>query len=213
VSPPEPIDPVQRQLATRRLIAALRRRHRREPLTPDVRVDALIAEMRAASDRRPPSHRGAAPLTLDDATLRAVVDDLVAEGTLSRQGHRVRLADHAPTMDPIMRRRVDRLLAGLAEAGNAPPPVTGIAARLGIPPTTIEQLRIAGELVSIAPGIDYPRATWEQLQERLASMASRGPLTVSRVRNELRATRRHAEAILRRRREERRRTRRPNRSG
>jgi hypothetical protein len=116
-------------------------------------------------------------------------------------------------MDPIMRGRVDRLLAGLAAAGNAPPPVSGIAARLGIPPTTIEQLRVAGELVSIAPGIDYPRATWEQLQERLAAMAARGPLSVSRVRNELRATRRHAEAILRRRRDERRRTRRPNRSG
>ena len=213
MSPPEPIDPAQRQLASRRLIAALRRHHRREPLTPDVRVDALIGEMRAASDRRPPSHRGAAPLTLDDATLRAVVDDLVADGTLNRQGHRVRLADHAPTMDPIMRGRVDRLLAGLAEAGNAPPPVSGIAARLGIPPTTIAQLRVAGELVSIAPGIDYPRATWEQLQERLASMAARGPLSVSRVRNELRATRRHAEAILRRRREERRRTRGRKRSG
>jgi len=213
VSPPEPIDPAQRQLAERRLIAALRRHHRREPLTPDVRVDALIGVMRATSDRRPPSHRGAAPLTLDDAALRAVVDDLVAAGTLSRRGHRVRLADHAPSMDPMMRGRVDRLLAGLTEAGNAPPPVSGIAARLGIPSTTIDQLRVAGELVSIGPGIDYPRATWELLEERLTSMAARGPLTVSRVRNELRATRRHAEAILRRRREERRRTRRSNRSG
>jgi hypothetical protein len=213
VSPPEPIDAGQRKLAARRLIATLKRHHQREPLSGDVRVDTLIGELRSTIDRRPSSHRGATPLNLDDAALRAVVDELVADGTFSRQGHRVRLAEHAPQLDPRMRQRVDRLLAGLAEAGAAPPPVGGIAARLGIPPITIEQLRSAGELVPLAPGIDYPRATWEELQRRLASMAARGPLTVSRVRNELRATRRHAEAILRRRRDERRRMRGSGRSG
>jgi len=213
VSPPGPIDAGQRQLAARRLIAALKRHHRREPLSGDIRVDTLIGELRATIDRRPASHRGATPLNLDDAALRAVIDGLVADGTFSRQGHRVRLADHAPQLDPGMRQRVDLLLAGLAEAGAAPPPVSGIASRLGIPPITVDQLRSAGELVALASGIDYPRATWEELQQRLASMAARGPLTVSRVRNELRATRRHAEAILRRRRDERRRMRGSGRSG
>jgi hypothetical protein len=213
VSPPEPTDAGQRQLAARRLVATLRRHHQREPLSGDVRVDTLIGELRATTDRRPATHRGATPLNLDEAALRDVIDELVANGTFSRQGHRVRLAEHAPSMDPLMRARVDRLLAGLAEAGAAPPPVSGIASRLGIPPITIEQLRSAGELVPLAPGIDYPRATWEELQRRLAGMAARGPLTVSRVRNELRASRRHAEAILRRRRDERRRTRGSGRSG
>ncbi|HLA65651.1 MAG TPA: hypothetical protein VK600_03620 [Candidatus Saccharimonadales bacterium] len=207
------MDAGQRQLAARRLIATMKRHHQREPLSGDVRVDTLIGELRSTTDRRPSTHRGATPLILEDAALRAVIDELVADGTFSRQGHRVRLADHAPTLDPRMRQRVDRLLAGLAEAGAAPPPVSGIAARLGIPPITIEQLRSAGELVALGPGIDYPRATWEEIQQRLASMAARGPLTISRVRNELRATRRHAEAILRRRRDERRRMRGSGRSG
>jgi len=192
------IDPVQRQLAERRLTLALRRLHRRQPLQPDVRVDTLVAEVRSAERQRPASHRGAAPLILDDAALRSVVDGLVARGSLERTGHRVRLAGHAPTLDPVMRGRVDRLLSGLASAGAAPPPVAGIAVRLGIPGVVIDQLRASGELVSLEAGIDYPRSTWAELEARLSAMAARGPLSVTRVRDELRATRRHAEAILRR---------------
>ena len=194
------IDPVQRQLAERRLLLALRRLHRRQPLKADVRVDTLVAELRASERVRPSSHRGAAPLLLDDAALRAVVDSLVLRGSLERTGHRVRLPEHAPTLDPVMRERVDLLLAGLASAGATPPPVEGIASRLGIPSVVVDQLRASGELVSLEAGIDYPRSTWTELEERLARMAARGPLSVSRVRDELRATRRHAEAILRRRR-------------
>ncbi len=192
------IDPLQRQLAERRLLLALRRLHRRQPLNADVRVDTLVAELRAGDRQRPASHRGATPLTLDDAALRAVVDGLVTRGSLERTGHRVRLPDHAPTLDPAMRERVDRLLAGLASAGAAPPPVAGIASRLGIPGVVVDQLRASGELVSLEAGIDYPRSTWDELEARLSTMAARGPLSVSRVRDELRATRRHAEAILRR---------------
>ncbi len=194
----DPIDPAQRQLAERRLVVALRRLHRRQPLQPDVRVDTLVAELRAGERQRPASHRGATPLTLDDAALRSVVDGLVTRGSLERGGHRVRLPEHAPTLDPAMRERVDRLLAGLASAGSAPPPVAGIASRLGIPSVVVDQLRASGELVSLEAGIDYPRSTWAELEVRLARMAARGPLSVRRVRDELRATRRHAEAILRR---------------
>ena len=196
----EPINPTQRQLAERRLLAALRRLHRREPLRADVRVDTLVAELRASEQQRPAGHRGAAPLQLDDAGLRAVVDLMVERGALARSGHRVRLPEHNPALDPLMQQRVDTLLAGLASAGPAAPPVAGIASRLGIPTVVLDQLRAAGELVSLGEGIDYPRPVWAELEVRLGAMAARGPLTVSRVRDELRSTRRHAEAILRRRR-------------
>lgn len=198
---PGPMDPAQRRLAERRLIAALRRLHRREPLRADVRVDTVVAETRAAEPRRASGHRGSLPLSLTDADLRAVVDGLVASGTMLRQGHRVRLADHAPVLDPIMRERVEQLLtvlreAGLREAGATPPRIEGSAARLGIPPSVLAQLRAAGELVAIAPGIDYPRDVWVALRARVDAIAERGPLTVRHVRDQLRATRRHAEAIL-----------------
>jgi len=61
----------------------------------------------------------------------------------------------------------------------------------------VAQLRAAGEVVSVAPGIDYPRATWLEISERLDRLARGGRLNVARVRDDLRASRRHAEAILR----------------
>jgi hypothetical protein len=192
---PGPLDPAQRRLAEGRLLAALRRLHRREPLRADARVDAVIAELRAAP-RQPPGHRGSTPLVLDDAALRHVIDEMVASGALARTGHRVRLPDHAPTLDHEMRERVERLLAGMREAGAAPPGIDGSAARLGIPPSIVSQLRAAGELVAVAPGIDYPRDVWEGLRARIDAMAARGPLAVGPVRDQLRASRRHAEAIL-----------------
>ncbi len=192
------IDPAQRRLAERRLLAMLRRIHRSEPLAPDVRVDGLIARVRSEpEDPRPSGHRGAGRLLLGDDALRAIVDQLVAGAQLVRRGHRVRLPDHEPLLNPEMRERVERLLVGLRSAGVEPPRVDALAARLGIPPPVLDQLRVAGELVSVAPGIDYPRDVHRALLERLDRMAARGPLDVARVRDELRASRRYAEALLR----------------
>ena len=192
------IEPDQRRLAERRLLAMLRRIHRSEPLARDVRVDALIARVRSEpEDPRPGGHRGAGRLLLGDDAMRAVVDQLVEGGRLVRRGHRVRLPDHEPLLDPEMRERVERLLVGLRSAGVEPPRVEALASRLGIPPPIIEQLRTAGELVAVAPGIDYPRDVHAALLERLDRMAARGPMDVARVRDELRASRRYAEALLR----------------
>jgi hypothetical protein len=187
------MDPGQRRLAERRLVHALQRLHRREPMAADFRVDALVDAARAVP-RAAAGHRGSVELTLTDAELRGVVDALVSAGRLERRGHRVRLRGQLPQLDAEMRARVDRLLDGLREAGNEPPRVDGIAARLGIPPPLLEQLRRSGELVSAAPGIDYPADVWAALLARLGEM--RGNVNVARVRDELRTSRRHAEAIL-----------------
>ena len=197
------IDPAQLHLAERRLLAALRRHHRREPLRADIRVDTLVAELRAAEPARASAHRGQQPLTLSDANLRSVVDALVASGTLRREGHRVRLPDQAPALDPIMSERVARLLAAMREAGTTPPSVENVAARLGIPAALVDQLRAAGDLVSIGPRIDYPQEAWVDISERLDRLAVTTHLSVRVVRDELGTTRRHAEAILHRRRTER----------
>lgn len=189
------IDPEQRRLAERLVLAALRRFHREQPLSVDLRIDALVARVRAAAARRPPSrHRGATPLTLEDADLRRVIDDLVADGRLVRRGRRIGMADASPGLDPEMDDRVRRLLEGLRSAGAEPPRVDGIAARLGIPPPVIDQLRKGGLLRQIAPGIDYPADVWSGLRARVDAM--RGERSVGRLRDELRTSRRHAEAIL-----------------
>ena len=193
------MDPAQRRLAERRLLAALRRLHRREPMRADIRLDAVLREVRAdPGERRPSGHRGAGSLRdVSDAELLEVVDSLVFSGRMVARAHRVRLPDHEPVLlDPEMRDRVGRLMAGLREAGAEPPRVDGVASRLGIPPGVIEQLRAAGELVQVADGIDYPRAMADELRTRMDEMARDAPLSVVRVRDELQTSRRHAEALL-----------------
>lgn len=191
------IDPTQRRLAERRLLDALRRFHRSEPLVPDLRVDALVRRVRLTGDARPPGHRGAGALTLDDRGLRDVVDRLVDDGRVERHGHRIRLTGRRPALDPQMRERVDRLLDGLRAAGGAPPRVEGPASRLGIPPPVIDQLRRSGELVAVAPGIDYPRDVHARLTERLAQLLAQRRHGIAEVAAGLRVSRRYAEALLR----------------
>ncbi len=189
------IDPEQRRVAERLVLAALRRFHREQPMSVDLRVDSLVSRVRSAAGRKPPPrHRGATPLTLDDADLRRVIDEMADDGRLARNGRRVGLPDTPPTMDPEMAERVDRLLEGLRSAAAEPPRVDGLAGRLGITPTVIDQLRAGGVLRQIAPGIDYPADVWSALQARLQGMG--GALSIARVRDELHTSRRHAEAIL-----------------
>jgi hypothetical protein len=106
------------------------------------------------------------------------------------------MPEHAPTLDSEMRERVERLLAGMRAAGAAPPRIDGPAARLGIPPSVLSQLRAAGELVAVAPGIDFPRDVWEDLRGRLDAISTHGSVAVGPVRDRLRTSRRYAEAIL-----------------
>jgi len=203
---PEPIDPRQRRIAERRVTHALQRIHRREPMAADIRVDTVVAAVRA-TPQASPGHRGSTPLSLDDTGVRQVIDGMVASGILVRRGHRVRLPSHRPGLDPVMRERADRLLDGLRAAGADAPRVDGLAARLGITPAVLAQLRRSGELVDIGSGVDYPREVWSSITARVDRLATRGPLNVARVRDELRTSRRHAEAILAFRRAERRRLR------
>lgn len=189
------IDAEQRRIAERLVLAALRKFHREQPLSTDIRLDALVRRVREAAGRRPPPrHRGAAALTLDDASLRRVIDEMAADGRLTRSGHRYGLPAARPPLDPETSRQVDRLLDGLRAAGFAPPRVEALAARLGIAPAVVDQLRAAGLLRQVAPGIDYPADVWSALQARLEGMP--GQLTVGRVKEELGTSRRHAEAIL-----------------
>jgi hypothetical protein len=192
-----PIEPAQSRVAERRLLATLRRHLKRSPLRADVRVDTLVSETRGAEPGRASTHRGRQPLTLTDGELRAVVDGMVESGTLLRTGHRIRLPEGAAVLDPIMRGRVDALVETLAAASPAPPAAEAVARRLGIPAHLVDQLRVAGELVAVAPRIDYPRDSWIEISGRLGRLAADGPPSVKGVRDAFGTGRRHAEAILR----------------
>ena len=166
----EPIDPGQRRLAERRLLAALRRHQKRSPLRPDLRVDALIKELRSGEPARTRSHRGQQPLTLTDSELREVVDGMVQSV----------------------------LVATLTAAGAKPPPADQLASRLGIPAALLDQLRASGDLISIGPRIDVTRESWATIEARLDRLAASQPISVAAVRDDLGTARRFAECILRR---------------
>ncbi len=183
-------DSAQLLLAERRLLRALERFHRREPLVPDIRTDALIAMLREAP-ARPRSHRGATPLALDDNELRGVLDDLVARGEVQRAGHRVWLVGHVAQLDGGARGAADALLAELGAAGASPPRVEPIARRLGVSEWTIDALRQSGELVTLASGVEYPRDVLARLLEGLRGRE----WTVAQLRDELATSRRYAAAL------------------
>ena len=121
---------------------------------------------------------------------------MVASASLLREGHRVRLADSDASLDPVMRERVELLLATLTAAGSQPPSAEGVASRLGIPVALLDQLRQSGELVSLGPRIDVTRDAWEGIAARLDRLAAEGPVSVAGVRDDLGTARRFAERIL-----------------
>jgi hypothetical protein len=191
------MDPALRRRVERRLLATMRRMHRSDPLRAGIRIDTLI-ERYHADERtvRPASHRGASPLTVAHAALLELVDGLVARGELLRDGRRLRLPGHVAGLGAEMQPRVDRMLGQLRSAGPMPSRADALAAQLGIAPAILDELREAGVLVAVAPGIDYPADLYDELQLRIRRLADTGPLSVTRVRDELGTSRRHAAALL-----------------
>ena len=185
------MQPAQRRLAERRLLTALARAHRHEPMRPWLRADTVLRDVREAP-LRPSSHRGAQPLGLTDTELRAVLAALAEEGEIEMIGAKVRLASRASALGAEMRRRADELLAELRAAGASPPRAEAVARRIGLPEAVVDGLRQSGELVSAAPGVDYPADVLDALLGRLAGRE----LSVADVRDELGTTRRFAAALL-----------------
>jgi biotin operon repressor len=191
------MDPAMRRRVERRILATMRRMHRSDPLRAGIRIDTLIERFHADERTvRPASHRGASPLSVEDAALLEVVDALMARGELLRVGRRVRLPGHVGGLGAEMQPRVDRMLGQLRSAGPMPPRADALAAQLGIARAILDQLRQAGVLVAVAPGIDYPADLYDELLLRIRRLADTGPLSVARVRDELGTSRRHAAALL-----------------
>lgn len=183
---------VARQVAERRLLEVLRRFHRREPMADGMRSDALLAALHKSGDR-PAGHRGARPLSLDDAALLELVDTLVEQGAVERVGRRLRVASHRAELRGQARASADALLSELRAAGASVPRVERVAGRLGVGPWVIDALRQSGELVSVGSGIDYPRDALDALLSRLRLA---GVETVGQARDELGTSRRFAAALL-----------------
>jgi selenocysteine-specific elongation factor len=141
--------------------------------------------------------RRSVTLTRDDAALVGgmVVDRLVADGRLSRDGDALRspgVAAAAP--DPARLAAMDRLEAALATP--TPPPLSDAARAAGCPPDGIRALERDARIVVLEADLAYAMTTYRELAARALAMAAREPLTPAAFRDATGTSRKYVMAIL-----------------
>ena len=153
-----------------------------------------LAAVRSAAAR---ALRRQATVSAADAAARAavLVDELVSEGRLVRDGDRVRAPDHQPAAaDPEVAAAMDRLVEALAVL--APPPLRDAAAAAGCPPAAIRELERNGRIVVLDEDLGYAMPTYRDLAAKALALAAREPLTPAAFRDATGTSRRYVLAIL-----------------
>jgi selenocysteine-specific elongation factor len=171
-------------------------------------VDAVAAHHAASPDDGGPTLgsvraavagtlRRAASVSRPDALAiaTALVDDLVAEGRLLRDGDRIGAPNHAtaakhPERDAAM----DRLETALDTI--APPPLREAAATAGCPPEAVRDLERQGRIVVLEEDLAYAMSTYRDLAAKALEMAARTPLTPAAFRDATGTSRRYVMPIL-----------------
>ncbi len=136
-------------------------------------------------------------LRRDDAAAAGVtlVDALVADGRLVREGEVVRSPGAAPaTPDPDVLAAMDRLETALAVA--APPPLSDAARVAGCPHEGIRNLERTGRIVVLEPDLAYASSTYRDLAAQALRLTATEPLTPARFRDATGTSRKYVMAIL-----------------
>ncbi len=159
-----------------------------------VAPDAALATVRTTVAR---ALRRAATLRRDEAVALAsgVLDDIVRDGRLIRDGDRLRRPGAGvAAVDPMLVAAMDRLEAALAVP--APPSLTEAARATDCPPDGIRALERAGRIVVLESDLAYAMSTYRDLAARALAMAARAPLTPAVFRDASRTSRKYVMAIL-----------------
>ena len=159
-------------------------------VTGDVTLAALRPVVARAIRRSATSTRDEA-----GAAASAVIDGLVAAGTLVRDGDRLRPPGVVATgVDPATLAAMDRLEAALAVPA---PPSLWVAARASeCPPAGVRALEQAGRIAVVEPDLAYAMSTYRDLTARALAMSSLTPLTPAAFRDATGTSRRYVMAIL-----------------
>ncbi len=127
----------------------------------------------------------------------AIVDDLVRDGRLVRDGARVRPAGSSPRVppaDPAMTSAMDRLERALAVP--APPGLAAAARAAACPPAGVRELERSGRIVVLEPDLAYAMTTYRDLAATALALARTGPLTPAALRDATGTSRKYVVAIL-----------------
>jgi selenocysteine-specific elongation factor len=129
---------------------------------------------------------------------RAVVDRLVADGRLIRDGTEIRSPGAgppaAPVADPVLAGAMDRLELALSVA--APPALVEAARVAGCPPRAVRDLEHEGRIVVLEADVAYAAATYREIEVLALSLAAIAPLTPAALRDALGTSRKYVMAIL-----------------
>jgi selenocysteine-specific elongation factor len=156
-----------------------------ESSLPAVRTAVALTLRRSVSVRRDGALSAAA----------SIIDHLVEEGRLQRDGDVVRLPGVTATApDPLIAAAMDRLESLLAVP--APPPLADAARVAGCPPAGVRELERAGRIVVLEPDLAYAASTYRDLAARALELAARTPLTPSAFRDATGTSRKYVMALL-----------------
>jgi selenocysteine-specific elongation factor len=179
-----------RVAATAAALDAVRAHHAARPGD----AGPTLAALRSAAAR---ALRRQATVSAGDAAARAavLVDELVSEGRLVREGDRVRAPDHQPAgADPEVAAAMDRLVEALAVL--APPSLRDAAAAAGCPPAAIRELERNGRIVVLDEDLAYAMPTYRDLAAKALALAAREPLAPATFRDVTGTSRRYVMPIL-----------------
>jgi selenocysteine-specific elongation factor len=141
--------------------------------------------------------RRAVTIRRDEAAGAAasVVDRLVQEGRLAREGDTVRRpGERMAAADPALTAAMDRLESTLAVP--APPSLADAARAAGCPPAGVRELERAGRIVILDADVAYAMSTYRDLAARALAMAAGAPLTPAAFRDASGTSRKYVMALL-----------------
>jgi selenocysteine-specific elongation factor len=139
--------------------------------------------------------------TADAATLKLVLDGLVAAGVLIRRDAEIGLAGREAPPDPAEAALRSRIEGAFKAARFSAPLEDDVRTRLGMKPSVFNPvlagLLRGGALVRLAPKVIYHRETVEAARGAVAGeIERRGSVTIAELRDRLGLSRKYAQAIL-----------------
>ena len=163
--------------------------HAAEPSSPGISAAVLRQALAIASRRLVTVGRAGA-----EEVARQVVEQLVAAGSLARDGERIRDAARAAGVPPATLAAMDRLELALSVA--APPPLADTARAAGCPPDGVRALEAAGRIVRLEDDLAWAAGTYRDLVKRALAMAAAAPLSPAAYRDATGSSRRFVMVIL-----------------
>ena len=139
--------------------------------------------------------------TGDAATLKVVLDAVIAGGVLFRKDAGIGLTGREPKADPVQAELRARIEGAFRTARFSAPLEDEVRTRLGLNPSVfnpiLSGLVRSGDLVRLAPKVIYHRETLEAARAAVAGLVDRhGSVTIAELRDRLGLSRKYAQAIL-----------------